>query len=111
MNNTIIQEVFNEKEAATYLRISPKTLQKWRCVGGAPEYRLVGGRSVATEEINKLNISFFGSLIGVPGEIRTHDPQIRNGAKASSIDYYLVLLSEVMQCLLPLLNKIQYSQS
>jgi len=46
---------------------------------------------------------------GVPGEIRTHDPQIRNGAKASSIDYYLVLLSEAIQCLLPMLNKIQYS--
>jgi len=46
MNNTIIQEVFNEREAAVYLRISPKTLQKWRCVGGGPEYRLVGGRRV-----------------------------------------------------------------
>ena len=46
MNNTIIQEVFNEKEAANYLRISPKTLQKWRCAGGGPEYRLVGGRRV-----------------------------------------------------------------
>ena len=46
MNNTIIQEVFNEKEAANYLRISPKTLQKWRSVGGGPEYRLVGGRRV-----------------------------------------------------------------
>ena len=46
MNNTILKEVFNEKEAADYLRISPKTLQKWRCVGGGPEYRLVGGRRV-----------------------------------------------------------------
>ena len=46
MNNTIIQEVLNEKGAANYLRISPKTLQKWRCVGGGPEYRLVGGRRV-----------------------------------------------------------------
>ena len=46
MNNSIIQEVFNEKEAASYLRISPKTLQKWRSVGGGPEYRLVGGRRV-----------------------------------------------------------------
>ena len=46
MNNTIIQEVFNEKEAAYYLRISPKTLQKWRSVGGGPEYRLVGARRV-----------------------------------------------------------------
>ena len=46
MNNTIIQEVLNEKEAANYLRISPKTLQKWRSVGGGPEYRLVGGKRV-----------------------------------------------------------------
>jgi len=46
MNNTILKEVFDEKEAADYLRISPKTLQKWRCVGGGPEYRLVGGRRV-----------------------------------------------------------------
>ena len=33
MINSTIQEVFNEKEAASYLRISPKTLQKWRSVG------------------------------------------------------------------------------
>ena len=46
MINSTIQEVFNEKEAANYLRISPKTLQKWRSVGGGPEYRLVGARRI-----------------------------------------------------------------
>ena len=46
---------------------------------------------------------------GVPGEIRTHDPQIRKGSKAPTIDYYIVLLSEVIQRLLSMLNQIQYS--
>ena len=47
------------------------------------------------KENKEAEYKLFGSLIGVPGEIRTHDPQIRNGAKPSSIDYYLVLLSTI----------------
>ena len=46
MINDMVKEVFNEKEAADYLCLSPKTLQKWRYVGGGPEYRLVGHRRV-----------------------------------------------------------------
>ena len=46
MDNGIKQEIFSEKEAAQYLRLSPKTLQKWRCVGGGPEYRILGKRRI-----------------------------------------------------------------
>lgn len=31
-------------EAAKYLRLSPKTLEKWRCKGGGPPFVAYGGR-------------------------------------------------------------------
>lgn len=34
--------VLTEVEAAKYLNISPRTLQKWRQVGGGPTYRALG---------------------------------------------------------------------
>jgi predicted DNA-binding transcriptional regulator AlpA len=37
-------------EAATYLHLSPKTLEKWRVVGGGPRYRKLGHRVVYTQQ-------------------------------------------------------------
>jgi len=36
----------NTREAAGYLGISPRTLEKWRVVGGGPPFRVVGARAV-----------------------------------------------------------------
>ena len=34
------------KNAATYCAVSPRTLEKWRLVGGGPRYRKIGRRTV-----------------------------------------------------------------
>lgn len=36
------EPLLDETEAAAELKTSPKTLRKWRCVGGGPEYVKVG---------------------------------------------------------------------
>jgi|TARA_B100001964_G_scaffold114273_1_gene127438 hypothetical protein len=39
-------KLFNETEAADTLRLSKRTLQKWRVKGGGPLYRQIGSRIV-----------------------------------------------------------------
>ncbi len=34
------------EEAATYLRLRPSTLERWRCVGDGPSFRKFGRRVV-----------------------------------------------------------------
>lgn len=36
------EPLLDENQAAADLQASPKTLRKWRCVGGGPEYVKVG---------------------------------------------------------------------
>ncbi|MCG6941516.1 MAG: helix-turn-helix domain-containing protein [Thiohalocapsa sp.] len=36
------RQLDNEKEAAAYLKLSPRTLQAWRLRGGGPEYVKLG---------------------------------------------------------------------
>jgi DNA-binding transcriptional MerR regulator len=42
--------VMSETEAAESLRLSPRTLQRWRVVGGGPSYRKLGKRVVYTPD-------------------------------------------------------------
>ena len=42
-----IMKIHTEKEAAGMLRISPRTLQRWRSVGGGPEYIRLGERRLS----------------------------------------------------------------
>ncbi len=37
------------REAASYLRLRPATLARWRCVGGGPSFRKFGGRVVYSQ--------------------------------------------------------------
>lgn len=37
------------REAASYLRLQPATLERWRCVGGGPTFRKLGGRVLYTK--------------------------------------------------------------
>jgi predicted site-specific integrase-resolvase len=38
--------ILTEKEAAAWLRISPRTLARWRRTGGSPNYSKVSNRAV-----------------------------------------------------------------
>jgi DNA-binding transcriptional MerR regulator len=42
--------VMSELEAAESLKLSPRTLQRWRVVGGGPGYRKLGKRVVYTPD-------------------------------------------------------------
>lgn len=46
VTSVIVHRYLNTREAANYLGVSPRTLEKWRIVGGGPPYRVVGARSV-----------------------------------------------------------------
>ena len=42
--NTIeIPELLNQKQVAKILGVSTKLLERWRCYGGGPEFRKIGG--------------------------------------------------------------------
>ena len=43
---TELLKIYNETEAADTLRLSKRTLQKWRVKGGGPLYRQIGSRIV-----------------------------------------------------------------
>ena len=36
-------------EAAAYLTLRPSTLERWRCVGGGPEFHKIGSRVLYTK--------------------------------------------------------------
>jgi hypothetical protein len=36
--------LLNQQEAAEFCRLSPRTLERWRCRGGGPVYRKLGRR-------------------------------------------------------------------
>lgn len=46
MNSSSTKSFLTTQEAAEYLGLKPSTLEKWRVVGGGPEFRKLGGRSV-----------------------------------------------------------------
>jgi predicted DNA-binding transcriptional regulator AlpA len=37
-------QLLNQREAADLCRLSPRTLERWRCRGGGPVYRKLGRR-------------------------------------------------------------------
>jgi hypothetical protein len=39
-------EFLIEKEAAAFLRVSPRSLQRWRTTGGGPEFTRLGGKRI-----------------------------------------------------------------
>ncbi|CAN5345528.1 hypothetical protein BH10PSE3_BH10PSE3_11630 [soil metagenome] len=41
-----VQSFLNTREAGAFLRLSHRTLEKFRSVGGGPTYRKLGGRVV-----------------------------------------------------------------
>ncbi|WP_206365428.1 helix-turn-helix transcriptional regulator [Siculibacillus lacustris] len=50
MNASTLPAMLSTTEAAARLNVSPRTLEKWRTVGGGPRYHLVGVRRVAYAE-------------------------------------------------------------
>ena len=44
-NRKVIQRFYTIKDAATYLGLAPRTLQKYRVDGSGPKFRKVRGRS------------------------------------------------------------------
>jgi predicted DNA-binding transcriptional regulator AlpA len=47
---TTISSLLLEREAATYLRLTPRTLAKYRSEGGGPNFAKLGGRVVYPKE-------------------------------------------------------------
>ena len=47
-NPLYLDEPISTREAAPIAGHTPKTLEKFRCVGGGPEYRKIGGKVVYT---------------------------------------------------------------
>ncbi len=43
-------KILTETEAADALRISPRTLQRWRSIGGGPDYIRLGERRLGYPE-------------------------------------------------------------
>jgi len=39
-----MSQLLNQSEAASLCRLSPRTLERWRCRGGGPVYRKLGRR-------------------------------------------------------------------
>ena len=46
MSKNLRSPFLDTREAATYLRLRPSTLERWRSVGGGPTFRKLGGRVV-----------------------------------------------------------------
>jgi hypothetical protein len=42
-NESVASRLYTTPEAAKYVALSPKTLEKLRCVGGGPEFVRLGG--------------------------------------------------------------------
>ena len=40
------EEYFNTKEVAKYMKISPRTIERWRTEGQGPEYHKVGRKVI-----------------------------------------------------------------
>jgi len=38
--------LLSNEEAAQYLNLSPRTLEKWRCIGGGPKFIKMGRRAM-----------------------------------------------------------------
>ncbi len=61
------------REAATYLRLRPATLERWRSVGGGPPFRKLGGRVVyALEELDAFADAGRRASTSDPGPARLH---------------------------------------
>ena len=43
-------KALNTRASATFLGVSPRTLEKWRVTGGGPPYRKLGARVVYVED-------------------------------------------------------------
>ncbi len=46
MRHALDTQMLNTVDAAQSLGLSPRTLEKYRCVGGGPTFRKLGGRVV-----------------------------------------------------------------
>jgi hypothetical protein len=46
MGTTMPRQYVDERAAALYLDLSPRTLQEWRRRGGGPPYRVVSSRCI-----------------------------------------------------------------
>jgi hypothetical protein len=42
-NESVTRRLYTTPEAAQYVALSPKTLEKLRCIGGGPEFVRLGG--------------------------------------------------------------------
>jgi excisionase family DNA binding protein len=60
LNLANMRPLLTTNEAASFLGFSPRTLEKWRVVGGGPLYRVIRGRRVryAIEDLD----SFTGDV-------------------------------------------------